>query len=167
VDCKNQLSQKIIHNIQPSERLRSRAQDYANHVCQFNLISFAEKNLYDSSYAREYHDSDIHTENPVYTPYVFCYAYTCQFNISETHKYKLVDDYRAALSAGSDFMDLIYGYFHPNTHWVYEEKLCTDTTCNFPISDLDALNVMFDELKKYTIEEDWRHAGWTLIEIND
>ena len=167
VDCINQLSQKIIHNIQPSERLHSRAQDYANHVCQYNQIKFAENNLDANTFAHEYHDYDIQAAKPVYKPYVFCYAYTCQFNISETHKYKLVDDYRAALSAGSDFMDLIYGYFHPNTHWGYEGKLCSDPKCDFPISDLDALNVMFDKLKKYTIEEDWRHAGWTLIEIND
>jgi hypothetical protein len=167
VDCKNQLSQKIIHNMQPSERLRSRAQDYANHVCQFNLISFAEKNLYDSSYAREYHDSDIHTENPVYTPYVFCDAYTCQFNISETHKYKLVDDDESVDSIGSQFIE-IFRYLHPKKSWYHHrEGLCINTTCVFPISDLDALNEIFDKLKKHIIEDEWRAAGWTLIEIND
>lgn len=165
-DCENQLSQKIIHNIQPSERLRSRAQDYAEHVCQYNQIKFAEGNRSNNPTPEVFNDSDTDPENSDYQPYVFCDAYTCQFNLSKTHKYKLVDDFRAALSAGSEFMHLIYGYFHPNEHWVYEEKLCTDTTCNFPISDLDALNVMFDKLKKYTIEQDWRHAGWTLIEIN-
>jgi hypothetical protein len=168
VDCENQLSQKIIHNIQPSERLRSRAQDYANHVCQYNQIKFAENNLDANTFAHEYHDYDIQAAKPVYKPYVFCDAYTCQFNLSKTHKYKIVDDYDVVFSAGSEFMNLIYGYFHPNQYWGYKDKICSDTTCFIPISDLDALNVMFDKLKNNnTTEEDLRYAGWTLIEIND
>lgn len=167
VDCENQLSQKIIHNIQPSERLRSRAQDYAEYVCQFNQIKFAELNRSKNQLPREFDDSDIHAENSVYTPYVFCDAYTCQFNISETHKYKLVDDYESVKSIGFHFMERIFGYLHPNKKWDYREKLCSDTTCRFLIGDLDALNEMFDKLKKHIIEEEWRAAGWTLIEIND
>jgi hypothetical protein len=167
VDCENQLSQKIIHNIQPSERLRSRAQDYAEYVCQFNQIKFAELNRSKNQLPREFDDSDIHAENSVYTPYVFCDAYTCQFNISETHKYKLVDDYESVKSIGFHSMEMIFGYLHPNVKWDYREKLCSDTACRFPIDDLDALNEMFDKLKKHIIEEEWRAAGWTLIEIND
>jgi hypothetical protein len=64
-------------------------------------------------------------------------------------------------------MEMIFGYLHPNVKWDYREKLCSDTACRFPIDDLDALNEMFDKLKKHIIEEEWRAAGWTLIEIND
>jgi len=120
-----------------------------------------------NTFAHEYHDYDIQASKPVYKPYVFCDAYTCQFNLSKTHKYKIVDDYDVVFSAGSEFMNLIYGYFHPNQYWGYKDKICSDTTCFIPISDLDALNVMFDKLKNNITEEDLRYAGWTLIEIND
>jgi hypothetical protein len=70
-------------------------------------------------------------------------------------------------SIGSQFIE-IFRYLHPKKSWYHHrEGLCINTTCVFPIDDLDALNEMFDKLKKHIIEEKWRAAGWTLIEIND
>ena len=165
--CKNQLSQKIIDNIKNSSRLVSAANDYANHVCKFNLISFAEGNKSNYPKPVEFNDSDKDPENLEYQPYVFCDGLTCQFNISKTHKYRLVD-HQSAVSALTNRMgmEILYDFFHAHKYYDKSMRLCSDRDCVFLIDDLNHFNSMIDVLKNETNNEN-SESSWTFIEIDE
>lgn len=166
-DCKNQLSQKIIDNITNSSRLVSAANDYANHVCKFNLISFAEGNKFNYPTPVEFNDSHTNPENLEYQPYVFCDGLTCQFNISQTHKYRLVD-HRSAVSAMTSRMAVgnLYDYIHVSKYHDESMRLCSDSDCVFLIDDLNRVNGNMDLLKYETNYEN-SESSWTFIEIDE
>lgn len=174
IDCENKLPQKIIHNIQPSERLRSVAHDYARHVCQYNQIKFAEKNLVANPLTHEYHDSDIQSENPGYEPYVFCNGYNCQFNMSETSKYNLVDHLKSVFDIGYDPMVRLYEHLYPDEKWDWRVddwrkfKLCKKETCNIEVKDLDVLTNMLDQMKTDIDQNTTKYssAKWAFIKID-
>jgi len=165
MDCINQLSHKTIYNIRATQRLLLRAKDYAEHVCQLNQISFAKNNKLHNPNAAEYHDSEIDAVNSVFKPYVFCDAYTCQFNQSVTHQYRLIDNNFSSLAIGYKNMRMIYEYFYPDTKWDSGKQLC-NKSCTFPIDDQDGLNNILDKLKNF-VSKDWREASWAFIEIDD
>mgnify|MGYP001568775200 FL=1 len=166
-DCENLLSQKIIENIKNSPRPVSAANKYAEHVCQYNLISFAEGNKSNYPKPPEYNDSDTDHKNSEYQPYVFCDGLICQFNISKTHKYRLVD-HQSVASAMSHHvaMQLVYDYIHNRKMYDVTMRLCSDRNCVFLIDDLNRFNDKFYPLKMLTNKKDSK-LSWTFIEIDE
>jgi hypothetical protein len=166
-DCKNQLSQKIIDNIKNIPRPVSAANKYAEHVCKYNLISFAEGNNSNNPKPVELNDSDTDHKNSDYQPYVFCDGLICQFNISKTHKYRLID-HRSAVSARISrvAMENLYDYFYKNTYHHSGIRLCSDSDCVFLIDDLNRVKHYMDVFKYETNDRNLRFS-WTFIEINE
>jgi hypothetical protein len=165
-DCKNQLSQKIIDNIKNSSRPVSAANKYAEHVCQYNLISFTEGNKSNNPKPVELNDSDTDHKNSDYQPYVFCDGLICQFNISKTHKYRLVD-HHSAVSAMTNpkGMEDLYVYVHESHSYDGSNKLCSGSICVKLMHYLYLFNAAIDELKNETNSENSK-SSWTFIEIH-
>ena len=166
-DCKKQLSQKIIDNIKNIPRPVSAANKYAEFVCKYNLISFAEGNKSNNPKPPEFNDSDTDHNNSEYQPYVFCDGLTCQFNISKTHKYRLVDHHSAvsAMTNRKGMKDL-YDYMHANQDYDKSMRLCSNRDCVFLIDDLIRFNKRIYALKMVTNKKNSK-SSWTFIEIDE
>lgn len=164
-DCKKQLSQKIIDNIENIPRPVSAANKYAEHVCEYNLISFTEGNKSNNPKPVELNDSDTDHKNSDYQPYVFCDGLICQFNISKTHKYRLVD-HHSAVSAMTNpkGMEDLYVYVHESHSYDGSNKLCSGSICVKLMHYLYLFNAAIDELKNETNSENSK-SSWTFIEI--
>ena len=164
-DCKNLLSQKIIDNIKNIPKPVSAANKYAEHVCQYNLISFTEGNKSNYPKPPEFNDSDTDHNNSDYQPYVFCDGLTCQFNISKTYKYRLVDHYSAVTSTNANAMAYIYDHIvHDIKKYDGSMRLCSNRDCVFLIDNPILFHKKINELK--IIAHQKSKLSWTFIEID-
>jgi len=165
-DCKKQLSQKIIDNIENIPRPVSAANKYAEHVCEYNLISFAEGNKSNYPKPPEFNDSDTDHKNSDYQPYVFCDGLTCQFNISKTYKYRLVDHYSAVTSTNANAMAYLYDHIvHDIKEYDGSMRLCSNRDCVFLIDNPILFRKKINDLKIIANQKNSK-LSWTFIEID-
>jgi hypothetical protein len=170
VNCKEKLPQNISDNFEQRPRLLSMARKYALNICKYNQASFERNNKSKNPSAREFHEPGTDANTPVYIPYVFCDGYTCQFNLSETHKYRVVDFGGNGLhhsyfhmSGIADIYAEYFGVMNPTS--TFSDKLCKDDSCFSYIDDASKLKIMFDDIKNKL--PDWNESIWYIIEIED
>lgn len=164
--CEGELPQQILPNLMHRPRLLTIAKNYAKQVCKFNLLSFDKKNTKNNiTIPVAFNHSGEGVENSAYIPYVFCDAYTCQFNISKTLKYRLVDTPHASFMLSDQDTEQLHSYLNSERGWNNIDRLCLDS-CIFTINDIYSLKNLLDQLH-YEVFSFGYYFSWKLIKIEE